>query len=102
MKPWIVSNIYQIFIIKCYYLLWNGLQDPNTENFEYWKILQKWIILVGGPAWQLSVDSSGGSDKYLFPSLGVDPNIVTVYCGPVTGWWWIVVRAWNEGPSEGS
>ena len=41
--------------------------------------------MVDGPVWQLSVDSSGGSDKYLFPSLGVDPNIVTVYSGPVAG-----------------
>ena len=83
MKPWIVSKTYQIFITKCYTYSENGLQDPNTKNFEYWKILLKWIILVG--AWQLSVDSSGGSDKYLFPSLGVDPNIVTVCCGPLAG-----------------
>ena len=47
--------------------------------------------------WQLSVDSSGGSDKYLFPSLGVDPNIVTVYCGPVPGRCWIEVDSMH-GP----
>ena len=57
--------------------------SPRPQNFDYWKFLQKWIILVG--AWQLSVDSSGGSDKYLFPSLGVDPNIVTVFSGLVPG-----------------
>ena len=50
-------------------------------------------------AWQLSVDSSGGSDKYLFPSLGVDPNIVTVYCGPVAGWCWIEVDSMH-GPRQ--
>ena len=59
--------------------------SPRAQNFDYWKFLLKWIILVDGPVWQLSVDSSGGSDKYLFPSLGVDPNIVTVYSGPVAG-----------------
>ena len=57
--------------------------SPRAQNFDYWKFLLKWIILVC--AWQLSVDSGGGSDKYLFPSLGVDPNIVTVYSGPVAG-----------------